>query len=802
MASQARLISLAALLAAVAAASCHGAGGREAPGDAKSAMEASAALRDGGAPAVEGPAIWGVLGDPRFAEARAFEASARHADAAKSFEASLALASLSGAQLFEARYVEGRLRASAGDDLGAAQAFDAVLGADGGTETLADYARLRAAEAWERAGKADEAASRATAVSPSFVLDDEARLVAAEAAAALGDRAKAVPIWRDHLAKHPRGTRWVDTAARLAAALLDGVDGDAKSHAREAYELAARILVEAPTFEDTTQAQTLRRNAVALDPALPSELSLDERIKRARALLDANQADKARGEIEAVVRAVPAKEKKDGTDLACRAETTRAQILAKAHKNGPAKPAELRADAWGDAIRACANQGEALASALFNGAKASNAAQRPDEALARYGRIESEFPKQRLADDARLATAMILHDRGDVARFESLLSTLPDDYPEGDMRSEALFRVALDRMARGDWEGAKAPLDRAAGIDATSHHWAIAGRAAYFRARASAKTGDLEDAKRRWADVVKGFPLAFYMAESYARLSEADPALARATLEAAEAAEPPGPFITRDHPEMQKPEFARALALLEVGETDAARKEFLASGALVDAADPELVWVVASLFDRAGAAEVGHSFARGRLSDYLSHFPAGRWRFAWEAAFPRAFLDEVEKVATDDHVPAPLVWGVMREESAFIPDVRSPANAHGLMQLMPATARLIAKGTMPTDDAALHEPRTSITLGVQLLASLRATFGGNPALAIPAYNAGAGAVRAWLKARPGDDFDLWIEQIPFDETRGYIKRVLASELAYATLYAPDAAKEVLGLPARADPGAP
>jgi len=663
--------------------------------------------------------------------------------------------------------------------------------------------RLRAAEAWERGGKADEASSRAKTVSVSIALSDEARLVVAEAAAALGDRAKAVPIWRDHLAKHPRGTRWVDTAARLAAALLDGVDGDAKSHAREAYDLATRILVEAPTFEDSTSAQNLRRSAVTLDATLASELSLDDRIKRARALLDANQADKARAEIDAVVATVPAKDKKDGSDMACRAQTTRAQILAKVHKNGTAKPADVRADAWGDAIRACTNQGESLAAALYNGAKASNGAGRLDEAIARYGRVESEFPKHRLADDSRLAAAMIHRDRGDVTRFESLLLSLPDDYPDADMRGEALFRVALDRMARGDWEGSKAPLDHGAGIDAAKYHWATAGRSAYFRARASAKTGDVDDAKRRWAEIVKSFPLAFYMAEAYARLTEADAALARATIEAARAAEPTGPFLTRYHPEMHKPEFERAVTLLEVGETDAARKEFLASGALVDAAEPELVWMVASLFDRAGAADVGHSFARGRLSDYLAHFPAGRWRFAWEAAFPRAFVEDVEQAATDNKVPAPVIWGVMREESAFIADVRSPSNAHGLMQLLPSTAREVARGTsMATDEAALHQPHTSIALGVKLLAGLRATFGHNPALAIPAYNAGAGAVHSWLRARPGADFDLWIEQIPFEETRGYIKRVLASELAYATLYAPDAAKEVLGLPARVDPAAP
>ncbi len=568
---------------------------------------------------------------------------------------------------------------------------------------------------------------------------------------------------------------------------MDGKDGDPKGHAREAFELATRIVVEAPAFEDATSAPALRKRAEGLDPALARDLSIDERIRRARGLLDAKKIERARVEIDGAIAAIPPKERAPSA-LACRASSLRAQIAA--HTKSL-----VTADAWGDAIRACQGQGDALASALFSGAKAS-AAQRPDEAIARYARVEKEFPKHRLADDARLASAMIVRDR-DAARAEAMLLGLPDAYPEGDMRSEALFRVALERMARGDWAGAEAPLDRAAEIDASSMHWAIAGRAEYFRAKCAAKTGDADGAKRRWLDIVRTHPLAYYMAEAYDRLAEIDAETARAALASAMAAEPAGPFVTHDHPELHGEAFARAVALLDVGEIEPARKELLASGATADRADPELVWLAASLLDRAGAFDVGHSFARGRLTDYLAHYPSGRWRFAWEAAYPRAFASIVTRVAGEEHVPAPVLWGVMREESAFIADVRSPANAHGLMQLLPSTARLVARGTgLSSDELALHTPRVSVTLGAKLLAQLRASFPDDPALAVPAYNAGAGAVRAWLKARPSVDFDVWVEQIPFEETRNYVKRVLASELAYAMLYVPDDAKDVLALPAR------
>jgi len=201
---------------------------------------------------------------------------------------------------------------------------------------------------------------------------------------------------------------------------------------------------------------------------------------------------------------------------------------------------------------------------------------------------------------------------------------------------------------------------------------------------------------------------------------------------------------------------------------------------------------VAWLYNRAGAPELGHAFSRARVVDYRTHWPAGRWRLAWEVAFPRAWNTEVVHESDGAHVPPPLTWAIMREESAFNPDAKSIANAHGLMQLMPATARLVAQGTpIASDEDALHRPEVSIALGARLLSSLRTTFAERPALAIAAYNGGTVAVHRWLTEHAADDFDVFVERIPFDETRNYLKRVLASEAAYAYLYAPAALDELV-----------
>jgi soluble lytic murein transglycosylase len=144
----------------------------------------------------------------------------------------------------------------------------------------------------------------------------------------------------------------------------------------------------------------------------------------------------------------------------------------------------------------------------------------------------------------------------------------------------------------------------------------------------------------------------------------------------------------------------------------------------------------------------------------------------------------------------------MREESAFNPDARSAANALGLMQLLLGTGRLVARGTSlaAIDEPALLRPEVSIALGARLLATLRASFPANPSLAIAAYNGGSGAVRRWLGERGGDDFDLFVERIPYDETRNYLKRVLSSEAAYAYLYGPQGLGDLLALPERTAAG--
>jgi soluble lytic murein transglycosylase len=147
--------------------------------------------------------------------------------------------------------------------------------------------------------------------------------------------------------------------------------------------------------------------------------------------------------------------------------------------------------------------------------------------------------------------------------------------------------------------------------------------------------------------------------------------------------------------------------------------------------------------------------------------------------FPLEHRRLVEEQAHKTGLDPAWVYAVVRQESAFVRDARSGAGALGLMQLMPETAKHLARklGEHPPAKQALLDPRTNIRLGSRYLSRVLGELGDNPVLATAAYNAGPGRVRSWLP-ETALDADLWVEMIPFQETRRYVQHVLAYTVIY------------------------
>lgn len=154
----------------------------------------------------------------------------------------------------------------------------------------------------------------------------------------------------------------------------------------------------------------------------------------------------------------------------------------------------------------------------------------------------------------------------------------------------------------------------------------------------------------------------------------------------------------------------------------------------------------------------------------------------YDVLYPRPYDRLVSKAAGANGLPDALIYAVIRQESLYRADAASRAGAIGLMQLLPETARRSANraGLPAPSRTSLVLPEVNIPLGANYLKHLVDRADGQVALAVAAYNAGPGAVRRWLPGAP-KDLDVWVENIPYNETRGYVQRVTWHELVFAWL---------------------
>jgi soluble lytic murein transglycosylase len=154
-----------------------------------------------------------------------------------------------------------------------------------------------------------------------------------------------------------------------------------------------------------------------------------------------------------------------------------------------------------------------------------------------------------------------------------------------------------------------------------------------------------------------------------------------------------------------------------------------------------------------------------------------------ELRFPVAYPELFQRASKATDVSKPFLLAVARQESAFDPGATSSANARGLMQLMHPTANHVARRLGRTEPSVrdLFDPNLNVELGAHHLAKLMERYRHQRPLAAAAYNAGEGRVDRWTRERRQLPMDVWIESIPFPETRNYVKNVLAFTQVYGHL---------------------
>jgi soluble lytic murein transglycosylase len=370
---------------------------------------------------------------------------------------------------------------------------------------------------------------------------------------------------------------------------------------------------------------------------------------------------------------------------------------------------------------------------------------------------------------ARYLAATLLEDRGETSRAMALYEQAASG-ETSEPALDSLWRMAWSSYGRGELAHARKLFLELAGrcepLDAL--------RPRYWAARAADGLGEHGLAKGELQSLALEYPLSYYGWRAGQRLG-ADAPTARAS----------GPSrIARGRSQIAQAELERVELMLAAKLEGLAQEEL---GAIVERArSVEDRTSLGRLYALAGDFHRAQRLVVDAYQEPLSRGVDADHEALWWLSWPPAYREIVsESFPADAAIEPALVWAIMREESGYRPAVTSSAGARGLLQIMPETGARLAErtGFEGFDPDALYTPRVNIKLGVAYLDELGRRFPDRLSAAIGSYNAGPSAVSSWLEgAKAKREDDAWVEDIPYSQTRAYVKRVLRSLHVYRSVY--------------------
>lgn len=498
----------------------------------------------------------------------------------------------------------------------------------------------------------------------------------------------------------------------------------------------------------------------AYEKLVGAKLSKAERWRRARALAKRGQATRVERELRLLEAAA-------GT---APSEAELVRTLAEAHYNS-------RIDCRTGAKlfeRAARLSRKGRLRNLFSAAQAWARAGDSQRAIPVYEQVARDYPGTSYAERAQYSVASLHYRQGhwDEAEraYTSYLRRRPSRYISKSRYERAVAQLAAGRSAPA--------LDALQRLRRRAPRGARRALLEHLEAVALASSGvaaQQEQAVEQFEAVIQQYPLSFAALASAARL-EGLGRLAPPFLPP-----PPEPDSALGAA-VELPEKARLLVDLGLY-TAAERTLYSHERALRRELAPRAGASLCRLYESLDRG--WRRYAVGAMSvknDTLRRAPTASNLWAWQCLYPTPFGDTVAELEARYQLPAGLVHSVMRQESAFRPDVRSPAGAIGLMQLMPSTARLAAgELSWEHERDRLTQPRYNLELGAYYLGKLLETFDRHVVPAVASYNAGPVAVSGWLKGGQDLSLDLWVARIPYTETRNYVMRVMSNWARYRYL---------------------
>jgi soluble lytic murein transglycosylase len=621
----------------------------------------------------------------------------------------------------------------------AGEAMPLLVEAEAKLPLVADYAALYQAEALMKLKKYPEAAAKSASIPklfPGSLLIRRSEKLYADVLFESADFPGALKAYQGFVEKYPSGADSVESLFQAARCREETGD-------RNGSALVYRnIWLNNPASSYAKKSQE-RLKELEKAGVKPSVYAPEELLRRASTLATLNEYSSS----SAVLRSIPA----EGLSAAISARVDLRAGMNQYRLKNWKKAENILARAAGSSLPGIRSE------ARFWLAKALERQDQDERAAGLYLELAGEGRKQEFADDALMEVGGLRRSQGRYGEAARLFERVVKGFPDSRFLPRANWEIGWCRYLAGEYAAASEAF-RVLLKDES-----VREKSLYWLARSLERISGAE-AVSSYRMLLDEYPAGFY-ATWY-----------RTQKNILDVREPLGlrngvnelPLI----PGFEKPRLLASLGLFDESRAEmaAARRKAGDKKSLF----PGLARIYLEMRDYGSA-----------IALFLQNRPV-KWDKAslplWSAGYPLVYADLVARETFTNGLSEGLIFGLMRAESGFSPAIKSPAGAIGLMQLMPATAKEVAREKGSFDPQRLTVPAYNIKLGTRHFRDLLKDYNGEVIYSIAAYNAGAAAVDRWRKSSKGMDMDVFIESIPYQETRDYVKKVYASAATYRQLY--------------------
>ena len=426
------------------------------------------------------------------------------------------------------------------------------------------------------------------------------------------------------------------------------------------------------------------------------------------------------------------------------------------------------------------DMGGNAAEAMFHGARALSRADQDGEAIRWYEKVVATYPSSDFAPEAAYLAGWLEFNRNNYQAAIAPLEASLAKYPKSKWVDDALWFLGLSHYFLGEWKSARTrweALEKRGGS-------LEGGKGAYWLSRLDEKLDQGDAAIERYRKLVARYPFSWYACLARARLAargvQVGPfGVDQPTPKGAKLAEKVDERLASDDLIERADELIAAGLITDAGEElRRGEKPFLARhdrGA-----------AFAMLLDRyrkAGNFNRPWMLAVSHHGGALNGPPEGDARRWWEHAYPRAYRELVEQHEHLGANPEGYLYSIMRKESGFNPHDLSYADAQGLLQMIPATTRRVAKElALPYDAGRLYEPEFNVMTGSWYIGKMLQKFKGQVPIGAGSFNSGPRPVMKWLDQWGDREIDEFVELVPYTQTREYMKKVTENVARYQYLY--------------------